>query len=185
MSNLYKFYKKEGVDDFLVYACGNEHYPHVIDSAIPDRTIDSPQTDAEKKGIRQMMKYILETTVPDGATLYISFHSLCGVIKEDIASVFDYRNKPYIIQIQGWWETSNISTDQAEIYQWTKKIRSLCKEWAPSKFINFVGLDLQQSGTEANSEAVKLYWNEESLQQLKDTKGFLDPDNKFNAIHLT
>jgi len=185
LANLFKFTKKQGVDDFLVYACGNEHYPHVIDSAIPDRAIDSPQTDAEKNGIRQMMEYILETNVPDGATLYISFHSLGGVIKDDIKSVFDYRNKPYIIQIQGWWETSNISTDQADIYHWTKQVRDFCKSWAPSKFINFVGLDLQQSGTEANNGAVKLYWNTDSLLQLKETKAELDPVNRFNAIHLT
>lgn len=169
-----------------VYSCEHVAYPHIIDSAVPKRTIKEGINLNERHGVAALLKAVLEEKVEEDSTYYVTFHSLGGEICNDgVKSMFPYRMSPYIIQIQGWWENKDSKQHLKAVSKWVDSTRKICERWCRGKFINFTGFDLRQDQQEVSrEETLNLYWGEDGRQELVRAKHIYDPEDYFNVYRL-
>jgi FAD/FMN-containing dehydrogenase len=120
---------------------------------------------------------------------YMVWHCLGGKMTDlelKKNSSFAYRDKPYMLQLQCWWDNSGqLESDEGrakEYVEWVTDFRKSLEEknLIEGAFINFVDKDLGFDYTKAQGkyDLLKVYYGDK-LDRLIDVKKKCDPNNLF------
>jgi hypothetical protein len=144
-------------------------FRHKVSSAYPAAAFESG-------GVQGILDHINGEPL-SGARRYISLHSLgLGVAKANKRSCFAYRDKPFLIQYQAWWQKCELDE---QCLDWVSDFRDdmhrrKCTEGA---FINFPDRDLVP--TTDQKELMRPYYRDH-LDALMDLKQEWDPRGIFD-----
>lgn len=172
--------------------CDRPH-PHKVSSCFPKNFYTTDHQYDESKYMALVDKFIgyMESGASKfttDANQYLSLHGLGGVVQErpaDERSAFPFYDKPFMMQMQSWWDLSgNARTDKKreEIYvKWIEAFRKSLIEDVEGAFINFVDYDLVENpkSTEGKLALLKIYY-QDNLEQLRKVKAKYDAHNLFN-----
>ncbi|MFT5821744.1 MAG: FAD/FMN-containing dehydrogenase [Crocinitomix sp.] len=163
--------------------CDQPH-PHKVTSAFPSIVETKEHHELVDKVYERLE---METFHPD-VKKYMVWHCLGGVSdKEEYEkkSAYPFRNKPYLLQLQCWWDNSGKIVNDVgratEYVKWVNDFRDeiLAKETAGA-FINFVDkLLVKDISTQENRLKLLKFYYGDSLDQLRTAKKEFDPENLF------
>jgi FAD/FMN-containing dehydrogenase len=104
--------------------------------------------------------------------LYLSLHGMGGVgaTKSPEDGAFPWRDKPYMLQVQAWWNPdSKQPEDEAKLIDWVVRFRQALEPYCEGAFINFPDHD----------QPVSQYYRA-SWPRLCAVKAQVDPDNRLH-----
>jgi hypothetical protein len=172
-------------------SCDQPH-PHKVSSGFPKEEKD--KKGGHEKLVAFIYNYLADTCYYADVARYVSFHSLGGAVRKNPDwRAFAYANKPYLLQIQSWWNDSSrlfVNEQRNEDYvAWVNTFRKEMDEYLEGAFINFIDKDLldgiQGEGAEPQNnpaavlKLLKIYYGK-NLDQLRKIKKKYDPNNVFN-----
>lgn len=161
-----------GATQDLSDTCSGAYFRHKVSSAYPRADFGSAATE-------MILKHINGVTPLSGARRYISFHSLGGVVKGDgsreIWSCFAYRDKPFLMQYQAWWDDKNLD---GKCLDWLCRFRDDMRPYTEGAFINFPDRDLVDNATDRKS-LMRPYYGK-NFDELIRIKNRYDPNNVFD-----
>lgn len=172
--------------------CDTAH-AHKVSSCFPKNYMKSEGVyDYEKyySLVDKMVDYMegQDSRYTSDSKLYMSLHCLGGVLQEIEAKdrgAFPYYDKPFLLQMQSWWDLSgNEGVDkkrEAVYVKWIEEFRKSLLTDVEGAFINFVDYDLVEDATTAEGklELLKIYY-QQNLDQLRLVKSTYDKENLFN-----
>lgn len=159
-------------------------HPHKITSAYPE------SENVDKELIDVIYKKLDATKYYSDVRRYMVWHCLGGKMTEEKLkdhSSFAYRDKPYMLQLQCWWNNSgkllNDECRDKEYVEWVNKFRSGLEELEliEGAFINFVDKDIvQEISTLEGRLKLLTYYYGDNLDKLQEIKKQYDPDTVFD-----
>ncbi|MEM6718868.1 MAG: FAD-binding protein [Bacteroidota bacterium] len=160
--------------------CDQPH-PHKVSSSFPKDDVN------HKDLVESIYTYLKNTRYQSDVNMYMSFHCMGGAVTRNAGeNAFGYAHKPYMLQIQAWWDdVSNAFTNQCrniEYLKWVKKFRKSIKTHTEGAFINFVDKTLV-ADIEDDQNRLKLleiYYTKKNLKKLRKIKSKRDADQLFN-----
>ncbi|QHI35098.1 6-hydroxy-D-nicotine oxidase [Kordia antarctica] len=159
--------------------CDQPH-PHKVTSAFPKDNIDHDIL------VDKIFDVLENTCYFSDVTRYMSFHCLGGAVTENPKDrVFAFSQKPYLLQIQAWWDNvANVFTNEkrnAEYVNWVKDFRKELSPYTEGSFINFVDSSLVEDieKDENRLKLLEIYYGEENLEKLRAIKTKQDPNQLF------
>lgn len=162
--------------------CDRPH-PHKVSSSFPKKY--TPE--ANEQMVEAIYSYLLNSCYSKSANKYMSFHCLGGAVRNNPKDrVFAFSEKPYMLQIQSWWEdVSNAFTNRdrnEEYLKWVADFRKHLSPLTEGSFINFVDKDLVENPLtpERKLELLEIYYGKENLQKLRTFKSTYDQKNLFD-----
>ena len=169
--------------------CDTPH-PHKISSSFPkiktevdiDKLVEDIYNYMNKKN-----KYINPEI-----SAYISLHGMGGKMNENhMERSFHYGNKPFMLQIQAWWEeTSN--PNKENYLNWVEEFRKELTTHTEGCFVNFPDYNIVKENDEFkfsdkpilnNNERekfLKIIYKESLFEELQEVKKKYDKSNFFN-----
>jgi len=154
-------------------------HPHKVTSGFPKAGIDHYKL-AEK--IRDFMA---ESCFRADVNKYMSFHCMGGAVYDNREQrAFPWSDKPYLLQVQSWWNQSgnaSIDAERAREYdKWVHDFRKSIEPYIEGAFINFVDKDLVDNPNtpEGKLELLSYYYGD-SLAKLREVKSAYDSKNLF------
>ncbi|MBL4605502.1 MAG: FAD-binding protein [Flavobacteriaceae bacterium] len=161
--------------------CDRPH-PHKISSSFPKNY----EKEDNKKMVEQIYEFLSKSCYYGDVNKYMSFHCLGGVVRENTnQSVFAFPEKPYLLQIQCWWDDiSNAFTNQTrneEYVKWVADFRFGLSPLTEGSFINFVDKDLVKNPETpiGRLKLLEIYYGEKNLKKLREFKSEYDAENLF------
>ena len=179
--------------------CDRPH-PHKISSSFPKE--HAPKNNTEM--VETIYNYLTNCCFYSDVSKYMSFHCLGGAVKENTENrVFAFADKPYLLQIQAWWDDiSNAFANQSrndEYVKWVKDFRLHLSNLTTGSFINFIdqslleGPDTQpktchEKNVKKESEECQeekllalldIYYGKTNLEQLREVKKKYDKEELF------
>ncbi len=159
--------------------CDRPH-PHKVTSGFPKATTDHCEL------VDTIYEYLGHTCFYIDVNRYMSFHCLGGAVTEHTAQrVFAFPTKPYLLQIQCWWDDAgNAFTNVArnKVYvQWVEDFRKNLASQIEGAFINFIDRSLvpNPETPEGRLQLLEIYY-QENLEKLRGIKTKYDPENIFD-----
>ncbi|GAA3626032.1 FAD-dependent oxidoreductase [Flavivirga jejuensis] len=161
--------------------CDQPH-PHKVSSSFPKKyTCDDNSEMTER-----IYDFLSKCCYYGDVSKYMSFHCLGGAVKKNVDKrVFAFSDKPYLLQIQGWWDDiSNAFDNQSrndEYVKWVKDFRLNIAPFTEGSFINFVDQSLvdHPETHEGLLELLEIYYGENNLSRLRKIKAEQDPNELF------
>ncbi|GAB5526459.1 MAG: hypothetical protein Roseis2KO_43310 [Roseivirga sp.] len=159
-------------------------HPHKVTSLYPKDGID------HRKLANQIYAQLAEPPFLADVNRYMVWHCLGGAMRNpefENASSFAFRNKPYMLQLQSWWNhAGQLRNDKSRDKDYTRWINDFRKElqgheMTEGAFINFVDKDIVEdiSTPEGRLELLKHYYGQ-NLNKLREIKTKVDPYNAFD-----
>ncbi|HKS21714.1 MAG TPA: FAD-binding protein [Thermoanaerobaculia bacterium] len=144
-------------------------FRHKVSSTYPTKAFDTG-------GVQGILDHINVAPL-SGARRYISLHSLgLRVTKPNDRSCFAYRDKPFLIQYQAWWQKCELDE---QCLDWVSDFRDDMhrRETTEGAFINFPDRDLVPATNQ--KELMRPYYRENldaliALKQSWDPRGIFD-----------
>jgi hypothetical protein len=109
-----------------------------------------------------------------------------GKVTENAGNnAFGYAHKPYMLQIQCWWDdVSNAFTNEGRnkaYLEWVKKFREAIEIYTEGAFINFVDKTLVADIKEEDNllKLLEIYYTKVNLDRLRKVKKEHDPSQLF------
>lgn len=162
--------------------CDRPH-PHKVTSGFPKATSEIEHHQL----VDAIYEYLGRTCFYTDVNRYMSFHCLGGAVtKNPEQRIFAFHDKPYMLQIQCWWDDAgNTFTNVArnkEYVEWVKNFRENLSKKIEGAFINFVDRSLVEhpETPEGRIELLKIYYGEENLNYLHEVKSTYDRHNVFD-----
>lgn len=165
--------------------CDRPH-PHKVTSCFPKCGNEADGQDSDKELVAAIHKYLSDSCYYKDVSRYMSFHCMGGVITENPSSrVFPYADRPYMLQVQTWWnlsENKSVDENRKVAYKgWVEKFRAAIQPWTEGAFINFVDKDIfGPYEPSKRQEILTAYYTEQNLKKLIPIKKRYDPFNLFN-----
>lgn len=161
--------------------CDRPH-PHKISSSFPKTFSENDN----KKMTQNIYDFMAKSCYYSDVNKYMSFHCLGGAIRKNPENrVFAFSDKPYMLQIQCWWDDiSNAFTNEArntEYVNWVEEFKADLSPATEGSFINFVDYHLVDNPETPSGklELLKIYYGAEKLTELRKTKTKHDPNEFF------
>lgn len=157
-------------------------HPHKVTSGFPKAT-----TEAEHHQlVEAIYNYLGRTCFYVDVNRYMSFHCLGGAVTENTDQrVFAFPMKPYLLQIQCWWNDAgnaftNVDRNKAYV-QWVVDFRKNLLPNIEGAFINFIDQLLvpHPETPEGRIQLLEIYY-QEKLEKLRTIKTKYDCENLFN-----
>ncbi|MDC8004306.1 FAD-binding protein [Aureisphaera galaxeae] len=184
--------------DYKTSSCGDRGYK-VLPEA-PTSTCDRPHPHKVTSGfpkaknnqehdtlIDSIYEYLGRTCYYSDVSQYMSFHCLGGAVTQHPESrVFAFYEKPYMLQIQCWWDDAgNAFTNETRNKVYVKWVEDFRKHLLPQiegAFINFIDQSLVDDPhtPEGRLELLAIYYGEKHLNTLRVLKARYDEGNFFN-----
>lgn len=162
--------------------CDKPH-PHKVTSSFP-KAHNEKEHDAL---VDEIYNYLAGTCYYSDVNRYMSFHCLGGAVTENTGGrIFPYHNKPYLLQIQCWWnDAGNAFTNEArnKVYvKWVEDFRKHILPVTEGSFINFVDRYLVEDPETPKGRLalLEIYYGKENLHILRGIKREYDPHNMFD-----
>ena len=168
--------------------CDQPH-PHKVTSVYPADGIEDAQHMAMVDWIFERLK---ATPYRKDVNRYMVWPCLGGAMRRQEfkeVSSFAFRDKPYLFQLQSWWDhAGQLRNDpkRDDLYvKWMNDFRQDFTAGHPTEgaFINFVDKDIpvdeRQSPEDQKLELLKHYYGE-NLERLQEIKSMYDKDNVFD-----
>lgn len=161
--------------------CDQPH-PHKVTSAFPKKDTNHHEL------VDEIYSELMNTSYYPDVNKYMIWHCMGGKSKDSDFqknSAFPYRDKPYLLQLQCWWDNSGKRTNdegRAEEYvKWVKDFREkILSKHTEGAFINFVDKTLVKDISNQKGRLKLLsYYYGENLSKLQKIKKALDPKNLF------
>ncbi|AXG71293.1 putative FAD-linked oxidoreductase YvdP [Kordia sp. SMS9] len=159
--------------------CDRPH-PHKVSSSFPKDDVDHAVL------VEAIYTYLDTSCYYADVNMYMSFHCMGGAVTRSTDNSFGYSQKPYMLQIQCWWDdVSNAFTNVGRntVYvAWVKQFRESIAEFTEGSFINFVDKTLV-ADIEEDANRLKLleiYYTKKNLDMLCGIKKKYDPTQLFN-----
>ncbi len=160
--------------------CDQPH-PHKVSSSFPKDAVD------HRKLVEQVYEYLKNSCYRSDVNMYMSFHCMGGVVTRNSGNnSFGYAQKPYMLQIQAWWDdVSNAFTNvgrNSEYLKWVKDFRISLDTYTEGSFINFVDKTLVPDieKEENRLKLLEIYYNKTNLNELRKIKKKYDPAQLFS-----
>ena len=159
--------------------CDQPH-PHKVSSSFPKDDVNHGDL------VEAIYKYLKDTCYRSDVNMYMSFHCMGGAVKRSTGNSFGYSQKPYMLQIQAWWDdVSNAFTNEArniEYLKWVKDFRESIAEHTEGSFINFVDKTLVPDIKKDKNrlKLLEIYYTKKNLETLREVKAKYDKNNLFN-----
>ncbi|MBC8755051.1 FAD-binding protein [Kordia sp. YSTF-M3] len=160
--------------------CDQPH-PHKVSSSFPKDDVD------HKKLVEQVYTYLKNSCYRSDVNMYMSFHCMGGAVTNNAGkNSFGYAQKPYMLQIQAWWDdVSNVFTNvgrNSEYLKWVKDFRISLNKYTEGSFINFVDKTLVPDieKEENRLKLLEIYYNKKNLNELRKVKKKYDPAQLFS-----
>ncbi|WP_420573505.1 FAD-binding protein [Kordia sp.] len=160
--------------------CDQPH-PHKVSSSFPKDDVN------HRELVEAIYNYLKDSCYYADVNMYMSFHCMGGAVTRNAGNnAFGYAHKPYMLQIQAWWDdVSNAFTNEGrnKVYvKWVKDFRKSISTHTEGAFINFVDKTLVKDikDDENRLKLLKIYYTEENLEKLRKIKTKYDPDNLFS-----
>ena len=161
--------------------CDRPH-PHKVSSSFPKEY----EKKDNKKMVEEIYNFLSKSCYYNDVNKYMSFHCLGGAVRKNPKDrVFAFSEKPYMLQIQCWWDDiSNAFTNQSrneEYVKWVAEFRTHISKLTEGSFINFVDKDLVKNPEtpEGRLKLLRIYYGEKNLQKLRKHKTAFDAENLF------
>lgn len=162
--------------------CDRPH-PHKITSGFPIAHTEKEHHQL----VDEIYDFLGRTCYYKDVSRYMSFHCLGGAVRENSDTrVFAFYDKPYMLQIQCWWDNAgnaftNVARNEAYV-QWIEDYRNYLSPHIEGAFINFVDKLLVKDPTtlEGRVELLTIYYGEENLEKLRKIKSLYDSENLFH-----
>ena len=159
--------------------CDKPH-PHKVTSGFPKATTDHHQL------VEAIYEYLGRECFYSDVNKYMSFHCLGGAVTHHPEQrVFAFPTKPYLLQIQCWWDDAgnaftNVARNKAYV-QWVEDFRKNIAPYIEGAFINFIDklLVSNPETPEGRLHLLEIYY-QENLEKLRDIKTTYDPENLFD-----
>jgi hypothetical protein len=169
----------------LTSTCDGGFYPHKVSSAFPVDDFDD--------AVKIIDDYFKGSTAVNHARRYLSLHGMGGAIRGlpndpdwiKKWSCFPYRQKPFMLQYQAWWDENHRELDEVCL-SWVRNFRKTMSGDNPKKraftegsFMNFPDEELVpvNKTMEQRKELLKFYYGKENLERLIGIKYQYDPTN--------
>ncbi|WP_299677465.1 FAD-binding protein [uncultured Dokdonia sp.] len=161
--------------------CDKPH-PHKVTSGFPKATTATEHHQL----VDAIYNYLGHTCFYVDVNRYMSFHCLGGAVTNHPEQrVFAFSNKPYLLQIQCWWDDAgnaftNVARNEAYV-QWVIDFRKSLLPHIAHAFINFIDKTLvpDPSTTEGRKKLLAMYYGD-NFQRLCEIKTAYDPTNLFD-----
>ncbi|WP_298516157.1 FAD-dependent oxidoreductase [uncultured Kordia sp.] len=160
--------------------CDQPH-PHKVSSSFPKDTVN------HRALVEAIYDYLKGSCYYADVNMYMSFHCMGGAVTRNADSnAFGYAQKPYMLQIQAWWDdVSNAFTNEGrniEYLKWVKTFRESIAEHTEGSFINFVDKTLVPDieKDENRLELLEIYYTKKNLEKLRRIKSMYDPNQLFS-----
>ncbi len=161
--------------------CDRPH-PHKISSSFPK----AKKEEDHHALVDAIYNFLAKTCFYSDVVRYMSFHCLGGAVQENVERrVFAYHDKPYLLQIQCWWDdASNLFANESrnkEYVKWVKEFREALAKYTEGSFINFVDYSLvEDPETEKGRlDLLAIYYGWENLNRLRAVKSEFDKKQVF------
>lgn len=175
--------KKRDYDESILppppnVTCDAPH-PHKVTSSFPKLGIDDDEL-AEK-----IHTYLAATCYRADINQYMSFHCMGGAVYDNPEQrAFPWSDRPYMLQVQAWWNQSgNAGVDAAratEYDKWVHDFRKAIEGDIEGAFINFVDKDLVDNwDTPEGKLALLSHYYGDNLARLRSIKSEYDSGNLF------
>ena len=118
------------------------YFRHKVSSAFPRLSADPRVPPLGPEAMNVIVKHISDVPPRSNARRYLSLHSLGGVAanrEREQWNCFAYRDKPFILQYQAWWEDQSADTENLD---WVKNFRDEMRPFVDGSFINFPDREL-------------------------------------------
>lgn len=162
--------------------CDRPH-PHKVTSGFPKATSETKHHQL----VDAIYEYLGRTCFYTDVNRYMSFHCLGGAVTKNTKQrIFAFHDKPYMLQIQCWWDDAGnafTNKDRNEEYvQWVKDFRTSLASDIEGAFINFVDQSLVKhpETPEGRLELLKIYYGVNNLEDLQSIKFKYDKENLFH-----
>ena len=185
------------IDTASITTCGDRDYRVLPDA--PSSTCDRPHPHKVTSGfpkattamehhllVESIYNYLGRTCFYIDVNRYMSFHCLGGAVTENPEKrVFAFPKKPYLLQIQCWWDDAGnafTNVDRNKVYvQWVADFRKSLLSQIEGAFINFIDQLLvpNPETPEGRLQLLEIYY-QEKLEKLRDIKTTYDRENLFN-----
>ncbi|WP_298421041.1 FAD-dependent oxidoreductase [uncultured Kordia sp.] len=158
--------------------CDRPH-PHKVSSSFPKDNVN------HRELAEAIYTYLDKSCYHADVNMYMSFHCMGGAVTRSTGNSFGYSQKPYMLQIQAWWDdVSNAFTNEGRntVYlKWVKDFRESIAIHTEGSFINFVDKTLVPDieKDENRLKLLKIYYNDK-LKDLRTTKKKYDPEQLFH-----
>ena len=159
-------------------------HPHKVTSLYPKDGID------HRRLANQIYDQLSRPPFLADVNRYMVWHCLGGAMRNEKFekdSSFAFRHKPYMLQLQSWWNhAGQLRNDKSRDVNYTQWVNDFRKElaatgWTEGAFINFVDRDIVEdiSTEKGRLELLKYYYGE-NLDRLRAAKTAFDKDNLFD-----
>ena len=165
--------------------CDRPH-PHKVTSTFPKQVKQEKADQLDQEIVHRIHTYLSEHCYYKDVARYMSFHCMGGAVTDNPASrAFPYADKPYMLQVQTWWnlsENKSVDENRKNKYdEWVENFRTRLADCIEGAFINFVDKDICGPYEPSKRQAVLTqYYTEENLKKLIIIKQKYDPFNLFN-----
>lgn len=160
--------------------CDRPH-PHKVSSSFPKDKINHEEL------VKAIYDYLKQSCYYADVNMYMSFHCMGGAVTRNAGNnAFGYAHKPYMLQIQAWWDdVTNAFTNEGRntVYvKWVKDFRESIAEYTEGSFINFVDKTLVSDikNDENRLKLLGIYYTEKNLNKLRKIKTKYDAEQLFN-----
>lgn len=163
--------------------CDQPH-PHKITAGFPKQHTDHHAL------VDTIYKGLLNTKYYADVSKYMVWHCFGGaVLKNAEDNAFPFTDKPYLLQLQCWWDDSGHLNDDIgrnkEYVAWVNDFRKkYFAEQTDGAFINFIDKNIVSDNPDLNNidERLRLlaYYYGENLDRLRACKKTYDTNNLFN-----
>ena len=157
----------------LANTCDGNPFPHKVSSCFP-------RAGFGEREIAYLVQFMKKSGEVHNARRYLSFHSLGGAITVGNQwSCFPYRQKPFMMQYQTWWQVVPGYDPGPLCLEWIAKIRDDMSAHTEGSFINFPDRDLVDKKDPDYLEKLLRFYYADNLDRLIRTKASWDPNNVF------
>lgn len=161
--------------------CDGGFYPHMVSSCFPKGTFGPRETGI----IAAYLEKRLDPPAP-AARRYLSLHCLGGAIAgdddSDDKSCFAFRDKPFMVQYQGWWPDMTDKSVTKACTDWVRNFQRAMSTFTEGAFINFPdnGLPVDHPNTPQGRKELLRYYYKDNLEKLIAVKKQYDPGSFFD-----
>lgn len=149
----------------LSTTCDGSYYPHKVSSTFPFEVFPDA-------AVSLALEYVRKSKPIAGARRYLSLHGMGGAITTPRNSCFYYRNKPFMLQYQAWWQDLKNRKRTIDCMSWVRQFRHKMSGYTQGAFINFPDVELADD----RKELLAFYYGDK-LSKLITIKGQNDPEN--------
>ncbi|MCG6901683.1 MAG: FAD-binding protein [Rhodobacter sp.] len=150
--------------DGPVSTCIDEPEPHKVSSTMPGGDHDEV--------FRRAEDYIDNSDDQPDVNMYLSLHGMGGRGAENREGAFPWRDKPYMLQVQAWWNPgSKTEAEEKALVDWVGGFRKALEPACEGAFINFPD----------RAQDPEQYYGG-SWEALRDVKDMVDPKDRLGFL---